>query len=188
MPVTLPKEERMNSQKTMLIVDDVEANKEAVSTAFSGEYRILTAEDAMEQVKKHAGHITVILLDIVMPRMDGMSILKWLTHSAYEYIPVLAVTADESCQVEALKNGAWDFIPKPVENEVIRAWLNNVLGRYVLEDECRRSEEADRAKWEMDNLVNSISGGIARYRMTDHFETVYFCHKIRLVWADDGVA
>lgn len=75
-----------------------------------------------------------------------------------------------------------------MENEVIRAWLNNVLGRYVLEDECRRSEKADRAKREMDNLVNSIPGGIARYRMTDHFETVYFCHKIRLVWADDSVA
>ncbi|NLU23597.1 MAG: response regulator [Clostridiales bacterium] len=172
----------MNSQKTMLIVDDVEASREAVSAAFSGEYRILTAADgvdAMEQVKKHAGNITVILLDIVMPRMDGMSFLKWLTHSAYEYIPVLAVTADESCQVEALKNDAWDFISKPVENEVIRARLNNVLGRYVLEDECRRSEEATRAKREMDNLVNSIPGGIARYRITDHFETVYF---------SDGVA
>lgn len=125
----------MKNKKAMLIVDDIEANREVLSSSFVDDYDIVTACDglqAMDAVKNRSADIAIILLDIVMPNMDGIAFLKWLSASGYREIPVIAVTSDESYQLEALKNGAWDFIAKPSGNEVIQARVNNVLGRSAL--------------------------------------------------------
>ncbi|NCC07488.1 MAG: response regulator [Clostridia bacterium] len=75
----------------------------------------------------------MVLLDIIMPMMDGIEVLKWLSASKYNGIPVIAVTAEPSYQLEALENGAWDFIAKPVASSIIKARVNNVLSRCTFE-------------------------------------------------------
>ncbi|MDD3184138.1 MAG: response regulator [Anaerostipes sp.] len=172
----------MDTKLTMLIVDDIDINRAALAAAFSDEYSILYAEngkEAIDIVCKHSKDISVILLDIIMPVMDGIEVLKWMKDSAYSSIPIIAVTSEESYQLEALENGAADFISKPADERVIKARIQNVLGRFALEKEQRLNETLQKAKVEADNLINSIPGGIAIYRWTDHFETLYF---------SDGVA
>ncbi|MDD3340571.1 MAG: response regulator, partial [Lachnospiraceae bacterium] len=167
----------MDMKLTMLIVDDIEANRATMAAAFSHEYRILYAEngkEAIDVIQKHGKDISVILLDIIMPVMDGIEVLKWIKNSVYRAIPVIALTAEESYQLEALENGAADFIPKPADERVINARIKNVRGRFALEEEQKTNTSLKKSKLEMDNLINSIPGGIAIYRLTDHFETLYF--------------
>ncbi|MDD3403687.1 MAG: response regulator [Hespellia sp.] len=161
----------MNMKLTMLIVDDIEENK-ARMAFFSDEYRILYAEngkEAINMIQKHGEDISVILLDMIRPEMNGIEVLKWIKKSVYSAIPVIALTADKSCQLEALENGAADFLPKSADERVINARIKNVCGRFALEEEQKLNRSL-----EMNNLINSIPGGIAIYRMTDHFEILYF--------------
>lgn len=164
----------MNAKKNMLIVDDIDTNREIIASAFRNDFGILNAVDgldAMEQVRQNADSIAIILLDIIMPKMDGIAFLKWLSESEYRSIPVIAVTADKSYQLEALGSGAWDFIAKPSDIEVIRARVNNVLGRYHLaesrlyQDVVKNSPSAiyvcDTANYDllyMNNSAREMSG------------------------------
>jgi PAS domain S-box-containing protein len=167
----------MDREITMLIVDDTEINRATMAAALSDEYRILYAEngkEAIEIIEKHGGDISVILLDINMPVMDGIQVLKWIKNSAYNSIPVIALTADESSQLEALENGAADFISKTADERVINVRIKNVCGRFALEEEQKLNQSLEKSRLEMGNLINSIPGGIAIYRLTDHLETLYF--------------
>ncbi|MDD2971749.1 MAG: response regulator [Lachnospiraceae bacterium] len=172
----------MDTKLTMLIVDDIDTNRAVMTAVFSDEYEILYAgngKEAIDVIQKHSKNISVVLLDMIMPVMDGIEVLKWLKGSTYNNIPVVAVTAEESYQLEALENGAADFITKPTDERIIKARIKNVLVRFALEKEQRLNDTLKKNKIEMDNLINSIPGGIAIYRLTDHFETLYF---------SDGVA
>ncbi|MDD3277575.1 MAG: response regulator [Lachnospiraceae bacterium] len=172
----------MDTKSTMLIVDDIDVNRAMMAASFSEEYSILYAEngeEAIDVIRRHSKDISVILLDIIMPVMDGIEVLKWLKDSIYSFIPAIAVTADESYQLEALENGAADFISKPADERIIQARIKNVLGRFALEKEQSLNQALQKARVETDNLINSIPGGVAIYRVTDHFETLYF---------SDGVA
>ena len=156
-------------ENIMLLVDDIEINRGVLAECFCREFTILHAEGghrAIELIEEYGEKLSIILLDIVMPDMDGIAVLRWLKASPYRQVPVIAVTAEAGYQLEALENGAWDFIAKPEDNRVICARVNNVLGRYALEGERRYSAGVTKDKLEMDNLVNSIPGGIATYRVT----------------------
>ncbi|MDD4692395.1 PAS domain-containing protein, partial [Eubacterium aggregans] len=169
--------------KMMLIVDDMDVNRQILSEYFSKEFIIISAidgEDAIEKIEQYAHHITIILLDIIMPKMNGIEVLKWMQASPYKSIPIIAITAEPGYQLEALENGAWDFIGKPLDNRIIKARIHNVLGRYALEDERQRNAQLIQAKREADHLINSIPGGIAIYRLVGNcLKTQYF---------SDGVA
>ena len=175
-------------EKMMLIVDDIDANRVVLAECFDSGFTICYAgggHEAIRLIEKYGKQLSIILLDMMMPDMDGIAVLKWLTDSPYAVIPVIAVTAEPSYQLEALEHGAWDFIAKPEDNRVIRARVNNVLGRYALEGERRHNAQVVQAKLEMDNLVNSIPGGIVTYRVTDTgFETIYFSDGIAALTGD----
>lgn len=165
-------------EKIMLLVDDIEVNRSVLEECFRGEFTVLHAQggrQAIQIVEQYRNRITIVLLDIMMPDLDGISVLKWMAQSDYHTIPVIAVTAESGYQLEALEAGAWDFIPKPADNQIIRARVHNVLGRYAFDEERRRSEQLMKNTHEMNNLVNSIPGGIAIYKLTARgFETQYF--------------
>lgn len=166
----------------MLIVDDIEVNRQLLEEYFEQDYTIIHAYDgvdAIAKIKEYATHIAMILLDIIMPNMNGIDVLKWMSDTPYKAIPVVAITTDPTYQLEAIENGAWDFIAKPTENTIIKARVNNVLGRYNYLGQRETMDMLRKARVEIDNLVNSIPGGIAIYKLSDQFETLYF---------SDGVA
>ncbi|MDD2978854.1 MAG: response regulator [Hespellia sp.] len=172
----------MDRKSTMLIVDDIDANRAVMGAVFSNEYRVLYAgneKEAIDVIHRHSEDISVILLNIDMQVIDGIEVLKRIKDSVYGAIPVIAVTAQESCQLAALENGAADFISKPAGERVIQARVKNVLGCFALEKEQRLNEALQKNRMEAANLINNIPGGIAIYRWTDHLETLYF---------SDGVA
>lgn len=90
--------EQSKNRSTILIVDDSEMNREMLSEILKDDYNILEAPDGAEAItviKEHDHEIDLVLLDIVMPVMDGFEVLtlmnkyKWI-----DYIPVIMISAE----------------------------------------------------------------------------------------------
>lgn len=149
----------MKTRRKMLIVDDIETNREQLKSLFDEEFHIVMASngaEAIAQIQKWNEEIALILLDVIMPGMNGIEVLRWIGGSEYKQIPVIAVTSDESYQLKALEGGAWDFIAKPTDNSVIQARVHNVIGRYAFE---REKKLADTLGF-YETLVNESGTGI----------------------------
>ncbi len=116
----------------ILVVEDDEALREAlVDTLDMGGYNVLEADNgraALEQLSQdESGEIDIVISDVQMPKMDGHQLLKQIKRQ-YD-IPVLLMTAygTISKAIEAMKDGAVDYLVKPFEAEV----LVSVISRYV---------------------------------------------------------
>ena len=85
----------MQREKTMLIADDVELNRALLENIFDDEYSILQAADGVEAMEiLRSQPVDVVLLDIVMPRMDGFEVLKAMKEEeSLSGIPVIMATS-----------------------------------------------------------------------------------------------
>ncbi|MCL2078515.1 MAG: response regulator [Oscillospiraceae bacterium] len=136
--------EQANTKKdAILIVDDVEINRIILGEVLQGEYDIVEASGGIEALeillgvdgKPPAVQPTAVLLDIMMPDMDGFEVLEKIKASDLtKNIPVLFITAADSEDTESrgLVAGAADYITKPFNNSIIRARVDNHinLARY----------------------------------------------------------
>ena len=115
----------MAAQKTVLVVEDSEINRATLSGILSSEYRVLEAGDGREALgllELYGERIALILLDIVMPVMDGYTFLSIVkAHPDYASIPVIVTTQSDSeaDEVAALSHGATDFVAKPYKAQII---------------------------------------------------------------------
>ena len=123
----------------ILVVDDEEAIREVVCTLLEAEGYECTAVSngllAQEYLEKNPRDL--VLSDMVMPEMDGLSLLKWL-RTYHVDIPVIMVTAmhDLSTALEAIRRGAYDYILKPFEKDQLYLGVRRALEhrRLVLEN------------------------------------------------------
>lgn len=134
----------MNEQKGLvspkiLIVDDEEAIRESLSTALDlYGYKSYTASSVKEARKiiSELGHVDIILSDILMPGESGLDLLNEIAPLAPETIIVMATSvSDVNIGINALKNGAYDYILKPFDLENVRMLLARALNRARLEKE-----------------------------------------------------
>ena len=118
----------MTSQEKVLIVEDEPHALSGLAELVSGwGYRTETARDGIEALEKvTAWQPGIIVSDLKMPRMDGLELLARLGET-HEKVAVIMLTAQGSiaAAVEAMKNGAYDFIQKPVDPTRLRATLTN---------------------------------------------------------------
>jgi two-component system, OmpR family, alkaline phosphatase synthesis response regulator PhoP len=125
----------MINQFKILIVDDEEDILEFLGFNLSSEnYIVDKAKDGVDAIKKLESSIPdLIILDIMMPNMDGISFYKWLkTNSSLNSISVLFLTArkDEETEIAALDLGADDFINKPVKIKSLISRIKSILRRH----------------------------------------------------------
>lgn len=117
---------------TLLIVDDEQSLRGALEFMFSREgFRVLTAADGEEAIEKARSHLPdVILLDIMMPGMDGYEVTRRLReHYRTRHIPILLVTAkgEEDDKLEGFQGGANDYIVKPwSRRELVQRVMNHL--------------------------------------------------------------
>ena len=127
----------MLSQKKILVVEDNELNRQLLCQILGSEYDVLEAEngeEALEVLKQYGEGISLILLDIVMPVMDGYTFLSVMKeNSEYSSIPVIVTTQNdaESGELAALSHGASDFVAKPYRPQII---LHRVAGLINLRE------------------------------------------------------
>lgn len=121
----------INTEFTLLIVDDEKQNRLLLTELFGTTYKIIQAKNGVQALEKARQHRPdLILLDVLMPEMDGMGVLRELKRDdATRLIPVIFITALDSATDEAngLNLGAVDYISKPFHPPTVRVRVRNQL-------------------------------------------------------------
>lgn len=120
-------------KRTVLIVDDQEINRKILGQLLADEYDMMYAcngKEALECLNKYSDTISVVLLDIVMPVMDGYQVLEMMQKNPdISKVPVIVASQKDGTEdeIKALVLGAQDFIAKPYKVEIIRHRLSNII-------------------------------------------------------------
>lgn len=143
------------NKKTILVVDDMEVNRKILSVILEDKYQVIeadngkTAQIALEQSETK---ISLILLDLIMPEMDGFTFLKYMQSvEAYRNIPVILVTSEtyEENILNSVKIGARDVIAKPYTPELVLRRTENLIA--LTEDEDTDVPVSTRHEEEQNN-------------------------------------
>lgn len=120
-------------KRTVLVVDDAEISREILCEILGDTYNILTAgngREALEVVRANVKRVSLILLDIVMPEMDGWEFLAEVQKNpTLAAIPVIVTTSLDSIEdeISCLEQGATDFVTKPYNPDVIRGRVARII-------------------------------------------------------------
>ena len=123
---------RIERTKTVLVVDDQEINRDFLEAILEEQYAILFAEngqEALEVMTAHREELSVIMLDLMMPVMNGFEVLQRVREDEeLQKIPIIVLTAEREAELRALQAGAADFITKPFDEiEVILARVGRII-------------------------------------------------------------
>ncbi len=152
---------------TMLVIDDDEINRGILNNLFSPFYTVLEAEDGAEGIEKilrWKSDLCAVLLDVVMPGMDGLEVLRFLQREGIiSRIPIFLITAEahDSVMKEAYELGVMDVISKPIVPYVVERRVKSVVELFQARKRLENVTEQQQAKLlEQANQIVSLSMGI----------------------------
>ena len=130
--------ETFQSEKpSILIVDDSEMNRVILNEMLKDEYRVLEADNgraALDMVDRYGDELSLVLLDIVMPGMNGFEVLGELSRrTVADSLPVIMISSEDSDDVvlRAYELGASDYINRPFDARVVRRRVSNTIRLYA---------------------------------------------------------
>lgn len=139
-------------QGVLLVVDDAAVNRAILKQIFADSYTVIEAEDGktgLAKILEGPERLCAVLLDVVMPGMDGLEVLRRLKHEGLlEKLPVFLITAEASSQVlqESYSLGVMDVISKPVVPYVVRRRVQSVIELYQSRRRLSRTVESQRER------------------------------------------
>lgn len=155
----------------VLIVDDSELNREMLGSMLGDEYEILEAENgvqAVEIMREHVSNLSLILLDVQMPQMDGLELLKHMGRLHWiDVIPVIMISSETAPQFieRAYDLGATDYIARPYNTMIVRRRVANVILSFARQRQLMEIITQQISKKEKDNrLMLSILSHIVEFR------------------------
>ena len=121
-----------NGKRQILVVDDEAINREMMGMILGADYDVSYAKDGFEalaKIRENARTLSLVMLDLLMPGMHGLELLKIMKEEeALTSLPVIVLTSEKDMEVESLHQGASDFISKPYElPEVILARVQRTI-------------------------------------------------------------
>lgn len=149
----------------MLIVDDLDINRDILHEMFKEGFTILEAcngEECLEIVKKYKRDIVIVLLDLFMPGIDGIEILKQRRGMDYFLeIPVVVITADNDIesQLLAFNLGATDYVTKPFVHPMVLYRIHNILSPRIQLGKMEREKNYYQVQAERDLLTELYNKG-----------------------------
>ncbi len=122
-------------KRKILVVDDDEVNRFMLKDMLEDDYDILLASngrEGLEMLRENSTSLSIVLLDLIMPEMDGYAFMKEVEKDdRLSRIPVIVLTSESSAEVISLRMGAADFLSKPYsEPDVIKARLEKTIRLY----------------------------------------------------------
>lgn len=201
----------VKKHKTILVVEDQEINRSMIARLLQKDYDVLEASDGEKCLKilnENYAKISAIILDLIMPKMDGFAVLEYMAKdSRFANIPILVTTGerDYTSEKKCLELGAWDFISKPINKDTLLLRLHNIIGRskvdtqeyekYLVEHDrltglYNRNKFFEVTRWLLDSNPDKeyafIRVDLDRFRLYNSFfgeeegDTllVYFANKI----------
>lgn len=165
----------------ILIVDDSPINRNTLTGILSNEFNVIEASDGQECIdilEKHGSQISLVLLDITMPGINGFDVLKFMSdRHLIDDIPVITITGDESEQTirKAYEMGVSDFINRPFDAKVVyRRVLNNInlyekQRRLVstVSDEILEKEKSSHILVDILSQITEFRSGMGREHITN---------------------
>ncbi len=148
--------------KVLLVEDEVHARQGLAELIGDWGYRTETAQDGLEGYEKViAWSPEIVITDLKMPRMDGMELLMKLADSEVS-LAVIVLTAQGSVElaVDAMKLGAYDFLPKPVD----AARLKTILMNATRQRETEAEREQTRKQMRQSRSLGALVGETERMR------------------------
>ncbi|NLT57442.1 MAG: response regulator [Clostridiales bacterium] len=139
-----------DKKKLILVVDDVEVNRSILSNLFCDDFEVLEAVDGLEAIKlikQHGRDLSIALLDIVMPQVDGFGVLQYMCRTGLiSVVPVILITGEDDDQKTLLGYGLGvsDFIIKPFNTEIVFRRIMNVVDLYTHKNNLERMLEAQK--------------------------------------------
>ncbi|RUM46287.1 MAG: two-component system response regulator [Desulfocapsa sp.] len=149
----------VEKQKTdILLVDDDLAHRTMLKVNLSGEFMVSEVEDG-DQVLPflEKNSIDLILLDMKMARMSGLETLAALKVSPYAAIPVIVLTAYSSVEVavQAMREGAYDYVAKPIDIDELELVIARALGFRELKKENQRLQQELGKRTSFSGIIGS---------------------------------
>lgn len=149
----------MCSKDMMLIADDLDINRDVLREMFCSDFEVIDAKngkECVELVEKYGTRIKILLLDIMMPVMSGLDVLKYRQKDEmFSGIPVIVITVNDEIknQMDAFRLGATDYITKPFIREIVIYRINNVLSSKRRVDEIVKEKQSLQVKSELDLMT-----------------------------------
>ena len=156
----------METRREILIVDDQALNRKILTKMLQENYSIIqcsNGKEALEILRQSGEEISAVLLDLMMPVMDGYEVLEVMHKDEFlSQIPVLVTSQsdEEESELRALNLGASDFVSKPYKRDILKKRLLNLIER-------REATE--------------IADVLERDVLTNLYNKQAFCHKVRHV-------
>ena len=123
---------QLRRRHLVLVVEDQEINRDVLGMILEDDYDVIYAEngeEGLEQMRSHLDKLSIVLLDLMMPVMDGFEVLRHMRGDPeLASMPVIVLTAEKNAELRALQLGAADFITKPFDaHEVILARVARII-------------------------------------------------------------
>ena len=184
------------TRQQILIVDDEEVNRTILSLMFDDDYEIVEAPNGVEAIGsiEKNDDIALILLDVIMPVMDGFGVLDYMKEKdLLEKIPVILITSmtPQESEEKAYEYGIADVMHKPFDSAIIKRRANNIIELYQnkqnlerrlkeREQTIREQEKAIRASNEF--MIDAL-GSVVEFRSVetgDHVKRIKYLTRILL--------
>ena len=153
-------------KRLVLIVEDEYVNRELLKAYLENDYELLfaeTGEAALETIHARSETLSLVLLDLILPDINGMEILRRIKQDAeLTRIPIIVLTSDTQSEVESLNTGASDFISKPYpRHEVIIARIRRSI---------ELSENRDLIRWTERDHITGLFNREYFYRYAEQYD------------------
>ena len=136
-PLKVVKNVQTEEKSSILIVDDSELNRAILSEILSPDYNIIekeNGEEALAFLKNNYQNLSAVLLDIIMPKVNGWDVLLHMKNMNWiENLPVIIISSESSTEMirTAYNLGATDFINRPFDSEIVKRRVYNTIFLYA---------------------------------------------------------
>ena len=125
------------NREAILIVDDSAMNRMLLSDILADTYNIIEAEDGEQAIailQQHASEISIVVLDMVMPKVDGFGVLEAMNENRWiQFLPVVSISTESSPEFveRAYSLGVTDFINRPFDELIVIRRVSNTIKLYA---------------------------------------------------------
>ena len=159
-----------NADYQVLIVDDSPLNREMLSKMIDDEYDVLEAgggKECLEKLKEYGTGIALVLLDIIMPEMNGLEVLSEMNRLHYtDDIPVIMISVDgsENNIRRAFDMGVTDYISRPFDARVVKKRIYNTVKLYSKQQRLTSmiARQRDESTYNQRIMLDVLSGILGR--------------------------
>lgn len=177
----------------ILIVDDVAINRDILTEMLCDEYEILHAENGTEALailEERHEEIVVLMLDLIMPEVDGFDVLRRLQTIPWsKNIGIIIISTDNAIgtEEECFELGVTDFVHRPFNNRIVKIRVNNVVSLFQTQNELEQKverqtetlrkqyrvllQQAEQLKQSRSNVID-ILGTVVEYRNLESGEHI----------------